>query len=120
MVGVRGRQGWLEMKRGDLVTIALQGDYGKPRPALVVQSDFFSDLLSAIILPVTSEIRETPLIRFTLEPSKQNGLTKKSQVMIDKVQAAPREKLSKPFGKVADSQLLEIESLLAVILGIAS
>ena len=30
------------MKRGDLVTIALQGDYGKPRPALVVQSDLFS------------------------------------------------------------------------------
>jgi hypothetical protein len=27
------------MRRGDLVTIALQGDYGKPRPALIVQSD---------------------------------------------------------------------------------
>ncbi len=108
------------MKRGDLVTIALQGDYGKPRPALIVQSDFFRDLLSAIVLPVTGEIRETPLIRFTLEPSKQNGLTKKSQIMIDKVQAVPREKLSKPFGKVTDSELLEIERLLAVLLGIAS
>ncbi len=31
------------MKRGDLVTIALPGDYGKPRPALVVQSDLFSE-----------------------------------------------------------------------------
>jgi mRNA interferase MazF len=30
------------MKRGDFVTIALQGDFGKPRPALVIQSDLFA------------------------------------------------------------------------------
>lgn len=29
------------MRRGDIVTIALQGDYGKPRPALIIQSDLF-------------------------------------------------------------------------------
>lgn len=29
------------MKRGDLVTVATSGDYGKPRPALVIQSDAF-------------------------------------------------------------------------------
>ena len=48
------------MKRGDLVTIALQGDYGKPRPALVIQSDLFSEHPSVVILPVTSELRDTP------------------------------------------------------------
>ena len=107
------------MKRGSLVTIALQGDYGKPRPALIVQSDFFDQHPSVVILPITSEIRETPLFRFTLDPSKKNGLIKKSQVMIDKVQAVSREKLSKTFGKVTDSELLEIERLLAVFLGIS-
>ncbi len=106
------------MKRGDLVTVALQGSYGKPRPALIVQSDLFNQHPSITILLVTSEIRETPLFRYTIEPSKQNGLTKKSQIMIDKIQAVPREKLSKPFGKVTDSELLEIERLLAVFLGI--
>lgn len=107
------------MKRGDLVTVALQGDYGKPRPALIVQSDFFDQHHSIVILPVTSEVRETPLFRFTLEPSKKNGLNKKSQVMIDKVQAVPRTKLNKSFGRVKDSELLEIERLLAVFLGIS-
>lgn len=107
------------MKRGDLVTIALQGDYGKPRPALIVQSDFFNQHTSVVVLPISSELRETPLFRFTLEPSKKNGLRKKSQVMIDKVQAVPREKLSEPFGKVTDSELLEVERLLAVFLGIS-
>lgn len=107
------------MKRGDLVTIALQGDYGKPRPALVVQSDFFNQHTSVVVLPISSELRETPLFRFTLEPSKKNGLKKKSQVMIDKVQAVPREKLSESFGEITDSELLEIERLLAVFLGIS-
>ena len=43
------------MKRGDLVTVALSGDYGKPRPALVIQSDLFDEHPSITILPVTGE-----------------------------------------------------------------
>ena len=29
------------MNRGDFVTVAMPGDFGKPRPALVIQSDLF-------------------------------------------------------------------------------
>lgn len=107
------------MKRGDLLTVALQGDYGKPRPALIVQSDLFNKHPSMAILPVTSEIRDAPLVRFTVEPSKNNGLIKTSQIMIDKIQAVPKDKLNKPFGKITDAELLEIERLLALFLGIA-
>lgn len=45
------------MRRGDLVTVALQGDFGKPRPALIIQSDLFDAHPSLTILPVTSELR---------------------------------------------------------------
>lgn len=31
------------MKRGDVVTVVLPGAFGKPRPALVIQSDLFAD-----------------------------------------------------------------------------
>ena len=34
------------MQRGQFVTVATSGDYGKPRPALVVQSDLFAELPS--------------------------------------------------------------------------
>ncbi|MEY3791694.1 MAG: hypothetical protein RLZ09_2531 [Pseudomonadota bacterium] len=61
--------------RGQLVTIALQGDFGKPRPALVVQSDFFENHPSVTVLPVTSDLRDTPLFRVLVEPSQENGLT---------------------------------------------
>ena len=44
------------MKRGDLVTVALQGEFGKPRPALIVQSDLFNTEHATLsVLPITSE-----------------------------------------------------------------
>ena len=41
------------MMRGDFVTIAMQGDFGKPRPALVIQADPFNAHSSVTVLPVT-------------------------------------------------------------------
>jgi len=105
--------------RGEFVVVALQGDLGKPRPVLIVQSDIFSDLSSVTIIPLTSEIRDVPLFRFTVEPSKENGLLKKSQLMIDKVCTISRKKVSKPLGKISNTELLEVERLLTVFLGIA-
>jgi mRNA interferase MazF len=102
------------MRRGDLVTIALSGDYGKPRPALVIQSDLFDQHPSVTILPLTSELRKTPLFRITVEPDPGNGLRKPSQVMIDKTQTVPREKISSTIGRLDDESLMAIDRALAV------
>jgi mRNA interferase MazF len=105
------------VKRGDLVTIALPGS--KPRPALVIQSDLFAKHPSVTILPVTSELRATPLSRVGVEPATTNGLHKLSQVMIDKPQTVPRAKLGEPFGRLDDARMLAITRALAVFLGLA-
>ncbi len=107
------------MNRGDLVTVALPEDYGKPRPALVIQSDLFEGHPSITLLPITSELRETPLFRITVEPTKENGLQKKSQVMVDKAHTVAREKLSQPFGKLDEVLLLSINRALVLFLGFA-
>ena len=107
------------MKRGDLVTIALQGDYGKPCPALVVQSDLFSEHPSVTILPVTSDLRKAPLFRIDVEPTAVTNLEKRSQVMVDKVQTVPREKVGAAFGRLDDTSMLTINRALAVWLGFA-
>jgi mRNA interferase MazF len=107
------------MRRGDLVTIALKGDYGKPRPGLVIQSDLFDEHPSVTILPVTSELRETPLFRITVEPDSSNGLHKLSQVMVDKAQTVPREKIGGTIGRLDDETLLAVTRALAVFLGFA-
>jgi mRNA interferase MazF len=104
--------------RGDLVTIALQGDYGKPRPALVIQSDPFDEHASVTVLPVTGTLVAAPLLRITVQPSQRNGLQKPSQVMIDKVLTVKRDKVGAVFGHIEPETLIEVERCLAVFLGI--
>ena len=106
------------MRRGDLVAIALQGAYGKPRPALVIQSDLFVEHPSITVLPITSELRHTPLFRIAVLPSPGNGLQKPSEVMIDKLQTVPRDKIGDTFGRLDDEQLLAISRALTVFLGV--
>lgn len=106
------------MRRGDLVTIALQGAYGKPRPALIIQSDLFDQHPSVTILPVTSDLRDTPLFRIELVPTESNGLHKPSQVMIDKAQTVPRDKVGDVFGHLGSDDMLAISRALAVFLGV--
>lgn len=107
------------MKRGDLVTIVLPGTYGEPRPALVIQSDMFDEHPSITILPVTKELRDTPLFRVPVEPNKDNGLRKRSQVMIDKAHTVRREKVGAAFGNLDETKMLVVTRSLAVFLGIA-
>ena len=107
------------MRRGDLVAVALQGDLGKPRPALVIQSDLFNAHPSVVILPVTSELRDAPLFRIAVNPGDLNGLTKSSQVMVDKPQSVAREKVGAVFGRLDDETMLAVNRALAVFLGFA-
>ena len=107
------------MRRGDLVTVAMQGDYGKPRPALVIQSNLFADHPSVTILPLTSELRETPIFRVRILPDQTNGLRVPSDVMIDKLHTVAREKIRETIGPINFEHLIEIERAVAVWLGIA-
>ncbi len=108
------------MKRGDLLTVALQGNHGKPRPALVIQSDHFRETATMTVLLVTSTLVDAPLIRLTVEPSPENGLQITSQIMIDKTMTVRTDKLGAPFGQLDDINMLEVNRALALFLGVAS
>ena len=107
------------MMRGDFVTVALQGDFGKPRPALVIQSDRFDEQATVTILPVTGTLIAAPLFRITVRPSRGNGLQKPSQVMVDKAMTVKRDKLGQSIGRIEAESMVDIERSLAVFLGIA-
>ena len=106
------------MRRGDLVTVALQGDYGKPRPALVIQSDQFSGTASVVVLPITSTLVEAPLLRLTVEPDAGNGLRTTSQVMLDKPMTVKADKIGPAFGTLGDAALVSVNRSLALFLGL--
>jgi mRNA interferase MazF len=96
----------MEIRRGDLVTIVLAGDYGKPRPALIVQADAFDALPSVTVLPLTSELHDWPLFRITVEAGRDTGLRSRSQVMVDKPATVARSRIGQRIGRL-DADRLE-------------
>lgn len=106
------------MRRGDLVTVAVSGDFGKPRPALIIQSHLFDETGTVTLLLISSTLVDTPLIRITVEPTSGNGLHKVSQVMIDKAISVKRERLGQPFGHLEDGAMLSVTRSLALFVGL--
>lgn len=107
------------MKRGDIVTVALAGDYGKPRPALVIQSDWLDETDSVLVCLFTSTVRDAPIFRLTVEPSPSNGLQATSQVMVDKIMAVRRNKCGAIIGRLDEVAMLALNRMLALVVGIA-
>jgi mRNA interferase MazF len=106
------------MRRGDLISVVLVRDYGKPRPAIIVQSDEFQ-LDSITVVPLTSDRLSLEVFRVRLEPSDANGLRQKSQVMIDKMATLPRAKTGSLIGHVSDEDMALVDRALAAFLGFA-
>jgi mRNA interferase MazF len=107
------------MKRGDLVTIALSGDFGKPRLSLIVRSDLFAEHFLVTVLPITSDLEKAPLFRIPIDPTPANGLRKPSHVMIDVIQTVRREKIGKVIGHIDDETMIAINRAMMVFLGLA-
>lgn len=104
-------------QRGDLVTVSLQGDFGKPRPALIVQSDLLDALPTLMLCPISSELRNADF-RVLLQPTADNGLRQPSQVMVDKVSTLPRGKVGAAFGRLEAERLREVDRALLLVLGL--
>lgn len=99
------------MKRGAIVIVAAKGAYtGKPRPAVVVQSDLFNPTHASVtICPITSDCVDAPLFRLTLPSGQRTGLKSVSQVMIDKIVSVPRAAVSTAIGQCSAGELDGIE-----------
>lgn len=107
------------MKRGDIITVATSGDYGKPRPAVVIQSDFLAETDSVLVCLMTSTLRDAPLYRLTVEAKPETALRLTSQVMVDKIMAVRRSKCGTPIGHLNAGDIKGLDRMLAVVVGIA-
>ena len=102
-----------------MVTVTLSGDFGKPRPAVVIQSDQFAEAESVTLLLISGALVDVPLFRLSLQPTEANGLRKPSQVMVDKALTVRRERVGPVIGHIDAETMLEITRSLAVFLGFA-
>ena len=108
----------MEIKRGDIVICALKGDYGKVRPAVVVQSDLFNETHASIVIcPITSTIIDAPFFRITIEPG-ETGLKHQSQIMVDKIVAVRRDRIREKIGTLNEVAIKELNRSIAVFLGL--
>jgi mRNA interferase MazF len=109
----------MEVKRGDVVLCAARGDYGKPRPAVVVQSDLFNPTHASVtIFPLTSSLEEARFFRLKLKPASSNGLKKVNQVMIDKISTLAEKRIGKVIGRISGSEVKELDAALRLWLAL--
>lgn len=96
----------------------MTGDYGKPRPALIIQSDQVTGTDSILVCPFTSKLRDSVIFRFSVYPTRDNGLREPSQLMVDKIAAIQRDKCNGPVGKLDAELLSRLDARLALIIGL--
>ncbi|MGH7127699.1 MAG: type II toxin-antitoxin system PemK/MazF family toxin [Planctomycetaceae bacterium] len=108
------------MRRGDVVSVAAAGDYGEPRPAVIVQTDAFpAGHASVIVCQMTSELSDAPDFRVTIDPSSTNGLRARSQVMADKPVTIRRQRIGRRIGHLNDDDNARLNVALAFVMGLA-
>lgn len=108
------------MRRGDVVIVAAAGDYGKARPAVVVQTDAFPETYASVVIcQMTSQIVDAPDFRVTVDPSEKNGLRARSQIMADKPVTVRRARIGQSIGRLDDGDTGRLDAALAFVMGLA-
>ena len=108
------------MQRGDVVTVAAAGDYGKPRPAVIVQTDAFPEShVSVVVCQLTSNLVNAPDFRVNIDPTPENGLRLTSQAVADKPVTIRRERIGRKIGRLDSRDMARLDVALAFVLGLA-
>jgi len=107
--------------RGEIVICVLPGDYGKPRPAVIVQSDLFNEThASVVVCPISSGITGLRLFRVAVDRSKATGLAVDSEIMVDKLMAVRKARLRQRVGALSHDQMQLLERALRLWLDLPS
>ncbi len=107
------------MKRRDIITVSPPGDYRKPRPAVVIKSDWRNKNDSVLEALFTSTLVEAPIYRLSIEPGEANGLKQISQIMVDKILPVMRGKCGRVIGQLDRASLSALNQIIAIVTGIA-
>ncbi len=103
----------MSISRGDIVLGILSGDFGKPRPVLIVQTNLLNETHpSVLVCPITSHLTSAQFLRMSLAPTQMNGLLKHSEIMIDKVSAIARTRLTQKIGTLDPHEMEQVERIL--------
>ena len=106
------------MRRGEIWTVSASGYAGKPRPAVIIQDDLFEATASVTICALTTDPTDAPILRVPVTPDEENGLSRQSRVMIDKVTTVPRARVGTRIGRLSGDDLTRVDRAILVFLGL--
>jgi len=106
------------IRRGAIVAVVIPGDFGKPRPALAVQTELYADLSTVLVCPLTSDLSVSGALRIRLEPSAENGLKAPSNIMLDKLTSVRRTRIRDEIGVVSSNVMEDVTRELALLMGL--
>lgn len=106
------------MRRGDVVVVATSGDYGKPRPAVIVQTDALPDDHGSVILCQMTSATAPSDYRVVLEATADNGLRNRSEIMVDKPVTVRRERIGAMIGRLSNDELRRLNMSIAFVMGL--
>lgn len=115
------------VERGMIIDIDLNpvkgSETGKIRPCIVVTNDIYNEIVPVIqVVPITSWNEKKSMIstNITIEPAKENGLTKKS--IADCLQTRPIDwklRLIKIRGQLSKDKVHELDKALKLVFDLA-
>lgn len=110
------------MRRGDIVIIAQKGVWeGKPRPAVIIQSEsMLADHPSILVCLVTAseETASGAYYRIPVAPSPINGLKAPSLIQVDKISTIVRKNVRQVIGGLDPSTMGRLNAALALFQGL--
>jgi mRNA interferase MazF len=107
------------ISRGDWGTVAAPGDFGKPRPAVVIQPDVLTgaEVKTVTACLIGSHLVNAATFRLTVEPGAGTGLRRPSQIMVGKVISMPRTRIGRVVGRLEDESMPRLTRALAFVIG---
>lgn len=109
----------MKLKRGDIVLCSMSNDFGKVRPAVIVQNDSFVDVRDSVSLcPLTSQLIPDAVFRPTVLSNNKSGLDTTSQIMVDKLCSIKKSRVKEKLGSLDNNKIPELNEALKLWLGL--
>ena len=108
------------MKRGEIYYVVPPRDFGKQRPAVVIQSSLFLENASTITFCLmTGSVQFVNPMRILVNPTRTNGLDQPSLVQVDKIVTVDAERIRNRIGTITPTQLATLDAALKLWLGLS-
>ncbi len=106
------------MRRGEVWTLRDDSYASKVRPVIVIQDEGVAAFDSIILCLLTTFDSEHMGTRVGIEPTKANGLERRSYAMTDKIVTVDKSLLGQCIGQISAEDMANISAELMRILGL--